>query len=224
MKKYLLIVILFMALKAAAQQEYMIDTSFSVKKSSFREKTKLPTSKVNTFKISPVDIFISNFLMNAELRLLYERMLFKQHSILIGGSYEYNSVITSIYNIKAQPKVKLNGYRVQGAYRYYILKKQSGPKGLYIGPHISFQEMYIKNTGSADYAQIRNLFAVLSTGYQIVAKNGFTIDFCGGLGYNRTWYIETQYSNNQPTTVNYSKNLNKIPLKIMAQINLGYSF
>lgn len=221
----ILIFMFFVCSKLNAQEILQIDTSYS-KKESFKEKKKIPNFQ-NVLKTGVSSWLIGNMGINGEFRLVYERMLANQHSIIVGASYNYKSPIFALLDAMSDSisiPVNINGYRVQGAYRFYPIKKLKAPNGLYVGPHFSYQSLFLTDKHSKDYIELSNFFAVAASGYQIVTKKRVSIDFNVGIGYQKTWYKEVLYNGNQPQTIKYPNNLNKIPVKIMTQINIGYAF
>ncbi len=130
-------------------------------------------------------------------------------------------------------KVSILGFRLQGAYRFYLNKKlfsdekNYAPSGFYSGPVVSYSQAKLKFKNpllKGNYIDAYSFFATWNTGYQAVF-NRFAIDFFSGLGYKKNDAISHQrrggsVSINNPDPIPYYSNNFKISLGF----NFGWAF
>jgi len=190
--------------------------------------------QMNVIKASPVSWLVGPAIFNGELRILYERMVAYNQSLLVGISYNYPSPLLlamasaanssgggSTSNLK---EFSVNGARFQLAYRYYLFKKLKAPMGFYVGPHLSYNYIDIrqKNLSSNQYTY-NNFFACAAFGFQVRIKKHVYIDITNGIGYKKNWGT---YFNQVSTTSSSNSvlDLNKLPIKLMVQLAIGYGF
>ncbi len=194
--------------------------------------TKIPF-QMNVIKASPISWLIGPALFNGELRILYERMVAYNQSLLVGLSYNYpsplilamasasaNSSGGSSSNLK---EFSVNGARFQLAYRYYFFKKLKAPMGFYVGPHLSYNYIDIRQKNfTANQATYNNFFACAAFGFQVRIKKHVYIDVTNGIGYKKNW---GSYFNqvSQPSS-NSAIDITKLPVKLMLQLAIGYGF
>lgn len=211
---------------------------FGRKKEKFEgfKEAKVMPMKQNVVKTGIFDWFASGpFLINGEFRVSYERMLAAQHSVLVAGGVNYTSpliLILGAVNDTFKFRYNVSGGRAQFAYRFYPIKKMHAPKGLYVGPHFSYNYIRATSKSSGDFYSFNHFFVCAVAGFQLVKKNGFSIDFTLGAGYQKLWgtYNSANSKYVQPVRFTSGSNNNSgVPtlpafLKLMGQINIGYAF
>lgn len=229
-KLRLLLIILLLSGSAFGQEntDTLSFEGFGKKKKfqGFKESKTIPM-KQNVVKTGIVDWFAAGpFLFNAEFRVMYERMLAAQHSVLVAGGVNYTSpfvLLLGALNDTMKFNYRISGGRAQLAYRFYPIKKLHAPKGLYVGPHFSYNYMRITEKGTGDFYTVNHFFVCAVAGFQIVKKNGFSIDFSTGIGYQKLWGTYSSANSRFVQPISFGKT-DAIPVKFMAQINIGYAF
>ena len=105
-------------------------------------KTPQFPSALNVLKTNLIPIFIGQIPVCGEIRLTYERMIWHNQSISVGGSYNFPSLLLLVMPAIINPKhATLSKYSIRGgriifAYRYYPLGTEA-PKGFFFGPYLS---------------------------------------------------------------------------------------
>jgi len=205
-------------------------------------KRQMAKRVTNVLKTNPIALLygcIPGY--TAEARLVNETAVSLYQTVFIGASYLFKGLplVLAEQDSAQNPsgvKLKVNGWRVQAGYKFYIngfmahkRKKMTGlaPRGLYVGPHISyatarFTTNYAKSIGV--YYRINFFNVDIQTGYQLIAGKHFALDVFTGLGYmkNDIIYYEKSTSYNVDTEEDgYFYNSN---LKFVFGFNLGYAF
>jgi hypothetical protein len=145
-------------------------------------------------KTSPFAIFYWQIPMTGEYRLNGELMSGKKHSLSAGASYLTRSLFLAIAQSlpanKGAARVGANGYRVQGAYRYYLLNKPFRPEGLYVSLHASFASVKFNFKDYPDDYQLLQHFNLnLLVGGQLIIANRVSLELFLGPGYKNNAYI-----------------------------------
>jgi hypothetical protein len=166
-----------------------------------------------------------------EFRITYERMIAYNHSLLLGASYNYPNVILLLMSAVADPpgtgfkSYSLRGERVMFGYRYYPLTNKDAPEGFYFGPYFSYNFVKMKERkGDDSYVMFNYANASMVAGYQIEMRDGWFVDFMGGLGYRYNFirsfnaYTKRMETSEIPGIV-FLKNI-----KLTVQINFCYAF
>jgi hypothetical protein len=150
-----------------------------------------PVSGVIKTNILP--IIWGNIPYTAEYRLLGEFMTTRGQSLSIGASYLGKSMLLILSEKSAQNKgqsvLSVTGYRVQGAYKFYFIKKNLRPEGPYLALHSSWSSARIFEKGNtADYLAGSHFNVNVLFGAQVIAANKVAFDVFLGPGYkNNTW-------------------------------------
>ncbi|MCW5908887.1 MAG: DUF3575 domain-containing protein [Chitinophagales bacterium] len=229
MKRLLRIGLLFfwlIAFGVLVAQEDIDSSGFE----GFKTARKLP-ERQNLIKFSPVPLFVGQIPICGEIRFTYERMIAHNHSLLLGGSYNYPNILllmASLVTDSARTGFKsysLRGGRVIFGYRFYPLRSKEAPEGLYVGPYFSYNMVKIKRRGGTDsYLMYNYLNVSIVTGYQLELRNGWYMDFMGGLGYRRNFSVFYDSRNDRFT----KEEMDGIPviknIKLVLQVNVCYSF
>jgi hypothetical protein len=153
----------------------------------------------NVFKVNFGSLILSN------LSLSYERALGQHTSFQVQGNYLLRhrlpaSIRDSIFSNTQQPDQKLTideprfgGWGITPEFRWYFLKKQTAPKGLYAAAYLRTwsysgkmdvnykdQDTDVTVQGKVSYFAIKPGFQV---GYQWLFGNTVSLDVFAGLNY-----------------------------------------
>ena len=111
-------------------------------------------------KTNPLGLAFGN--INAK----YEHVINDKQSVQVGAKYIYKFLIFEV-----------NGFGVDGEYRFFVMDKPS-PNGLYVGPSLSFNYLKQKYNDFFEEAaySITTLGVGGTIGFQWVTKGGFCID------------------------------------------------
>ena len=187
---------------------------------TYTSKSSYP---VNVIKTNPLAALVGQNPLTGELKLMYERAIGSKMAGFIGISYNTKGVLKLeqlIPDTIDQFKTgKINGYRIQAGYKFYLTKFSIPVKGFYVAPHFSYNNSKI-NILSDRYSYFRGtLFNINAlTGYQFIAGGSFAFDIFTGLGYkSNTWEI----FNKEGELVGSP---NKSGLKVSFGFNFGYAF
>jgi len=206
------------------------------------KKRDLPRTRNNVIKTNPLALIMGNIpIYTSEARLVNETTVSLYQSVFFGASYLFKSpLFTALEQDTAiNPdgiKHTVSGFRVQAGYKFYIngwmehkRKNLKGlaPKGLYMGPHISYATCKISTAfyKSKDiYYRISFFNVNLQAGYQLIAGR-FALDAFTGVGYmnNTVVYHDSNKANYPVDTSNdgYFYNSN---IKIVLGVNLGLAY
>ncbi len=177
-------------------------------------------------KTSPFSIFYWQIPMTGEYRLNAEMMSGKKQSLSIGASYLTRSLFLAIaQNLPANSgadKVGANGYRVQGAYRYYLLNKPFRPEGLYLSLHASFASVKFNFKGYPDDYQLLQHFNVnLLIGGQLIIANRVSLELFLGPGFKNNAYISRCRPGYEPIDTENLQPLLRKHFKFSLGMNIG---
>lgn len=125
---------------------------------------------------------------SAEYRVLGEFMTARGQSLSIGASYLGKSLLLLFSENasanKGQVVLSVSGYRVQGAYKFYFIRKNLRPEGPYAALHTSWSSARISAKGNpSDYLLGSHFNVNLLFGAQVFAGHIIGIDFFLGPGY-----------------------------------------
>ena len=139
----------------------------------------------NTIKID----FTSRWLYREAYVLSYERVLSPKRTLGIIAGYQNLPEARSLgTGIQVTTDTRASGFKFGLEYRFYLAKenKFAAPRGVYIGPYLSFnnfhneREITVDNAGTPEYATFRSNLNVLNIGvqlgYQFVFNDRWTID------------------------------------------------
>jgi hypothetical protein len=166
---------------------------------------------------------------SGEYRLLGEFMIAPKQSLSIGASYLTRSVFFALgtkiasmsSNSSSGAKVAMNGYRVQGAYKYYFFNKKYRPEGLYLAVHGSFASMKVNYKNYPNEYQLLEHFNLnLLIGGQVIIRNRVSLELFLGPGYKNNIYISRCPSNYLIDFSQFSKQL-RSHFKFNLGINIG---
>lgn len=151
----------------------------------------------------------------------YERALGKHHSVCLNiGPTGFRNLSSSSVNnniLSVQKEVHNSGLHISTEYRYYLKKenKYLSPRGIYIGPYFSFNNIRKKNdwflTTNSFNGLLRtdfnlNIYSLgVELGYQFVLWNRLAIDFIffgpGVAFFNYSFKTDLSLSANDKKTV-----------------------
>jgi hypothetical protein len=179
------------------------------------------------FKTSLFSPFYWQIPYCGEYRLAGEFMIAPKQSLTFGASYLTRSIFfvlsTKLANRNSSggAKVAMNGYRVQGAYKYYFFNKKYRPEGMYLAIHASFASMKVNYKSYPDEYQLLAHFNLnLLVGGQVIIKNRVSIEMFLGPGYKNNKYLSY-------CPANYLIDFSQLPailhghLKFNLGINIG---
>lgn len=200
--------------------------------------SKDPTS---VFKIGIIPFFFGQIWGTGELRFNYEKALAPHHSVLAGISYDFPNLLgLAVYSAGGSGGSGANGghggygssggflnsnYSFEGirgmlGYRYYLLSSRNAPKGIYVGPYLSYNYVQIRDKAATENYEGLNYFdACAIFGFQAITSKHFAFDMSIGLGYKDNFVTHS------------NQDLDYIPLpridalrhvKGMLQLNFGY--
>ncbi|MCH8331158.1 MAG: hypothetical protein IH946_07230 [Bacteroidetes bacterium] len=210
---------------SASAQIFSIDTAYLTDKDP----------PLHVFKSNPLAMIWSQIPLTGELRLLYETVHSPKRTSVFGLSYIYLSPLlrdsydSLLQNLPFEPKI--NGFRIQGAVKHYILGTWLAPYGFYMGLHSSFNtvKIYIpKNSPYRSlynnyYAKITFINASVIGGLQIILFKTIALDVYGGLGYRYNFVQEFEYPNIKSRKFDTETGVPQW-LKISFSTNIGIAF
>jgi hypothetical protein len=131
--------------------------------------------------------------LTGEYRLAGEIMCGRRQSITAGASYLTRSVFFALsqkVGVNAgTTKVQGNGYRIQAAYKYYLVSRKYRPEGIFLALHASLAEIHFNYKGFPDDVQkLRHFNVNLLFGGQFLIKNRVSIELFLGPGYKMNTY------------------------------------
>ncbi len=154
-----------------------------------KEQRKSKDRRIHVIKIAPLALVMGQIPYAAELRVIYEVAIGPRQSIFAGASFNFQNYLTQgiwdSINNQGYNFEDVFGWRVQGGYKYFPIKSNKAPKGLFIGPHASYNTLTAHDRSFQDDMLKFVYFNVnLIGGYQIVAGR-FVFEAVSGLGYKR---------------------------------------
>jgi hypothetical protein len=139
----------------------------------------------NTIKLE----LVSNMIYRNAIILAYERVTKPNQSFGITAGYQEFPKLTSLgSNIKSVNTVSRSGFKLAGEYRFYLQKENKfrAPRGVYIGPFLSFHDfrnartIEVDSDGVPEQVKLNTTFNILNIGaqlgYQFVFGNRWTLD------------------------------------------------
>ena len=120
----------------------------------------------------------------------YERVTTPNQTFCISGGYEeFPDIIGVSSRTNVKDNLSKSGFKAGAEYRFYLKNenKYLAPRGVYIGPYLSYHDFYNKREIEVDVDGIKET-AILKTdfsifnvgfqlGYQFVISNRLTLDF-----------------------------------------------
>lgn len=167
--------------------------------------------KKKTYPLQPTIIKtgLSGFLwggvfpFTSEYRLGVEIATGKKQSDQVSFSVLGKNIFWKAFEKASKPPVnqiiKVGGYRIQYAHKFYVRKRQTAPYGFYIAPHFSYTNAKISlgltRYYNKSYFDVRHFNANLLFGVQRGKLGRFSMDICGGFGYknNSVFYHASSY-------------------------------
>jgi hypothetical protein len=199
-------------------------------KDSLKIRPLSPQPVSYIIKTNPLPIIWGSVPFTSEFRVLQEIPVALFQSSQIGFSYIGKSVVLAMQENAIrqnnEPRIKVRGFRIQYAHRFYYKRNSYAPEGAYIGPLISYTTAKFGTRYSQQfdhYVRAEHFNTNMMLGYQAVSDDGFTLDAFIGAGYKKnTW----QYHRSHNTTV---IDLSDIPyysssFKFSCGFNIGFAF
>jgi len=174
------------------------------------------------------------FPYTSEYRLMAEITTGRTQSEQVSFSFIGKGVLLKMIersqNYTGSEVLKVNGWRVQYAHKFYLIKKKKfAPSGFYFGPLLSYSDIHIslglKRYYNKTYYDFRNFNANLMIGLQAAKKKRIAFDLYGAIGYksNKAFYHANSVRIDQLDTSDYGA-FYTTNLNLTFGINLGYSF
>jgi len=226
MKALLKIKMLFMFVCIAGLNLYSDTIDFVPKDSVLEENAHKIQPRQTVIKGNPLAILWGPVMYTAEYRMMEEIAVGFHESYQFGVSFLGESPVLGLVALQTPPtQQKLNfsvyGYRVQGAYKYYYMKRHNAPCGLYVGPLISYATATVKESSTGLNMKETNFNLNLISGWQVVAKKGLAFDVCIGFGYRN------EYARNYSPPNTYDPAdfvLRPSHFNILLSVNIGFGF
>lgn len=225
--KIILFVVLnfFCILNCNAQYNDTI-TNISVKKLS-----DIKNPGVTIIKTNPFIPLWGAIPYTGEYRIVLETMTDSRQSLQFGASYLDKSLyIALIDDTLFNPGLSMlsfAGYRIQGAYKFYLQKNKKPLRGIYVGPLVSWSVADVshkQNPNFHNYVRITHFNANFISGCQFVI-NRFAIDVFYGLGYKKNvWYERNTSQNYSIINTDELGFLYNSHLKLILGFNMGLAF
>jgi hypothetical protein len=215
------VIMLSIALGVSAQKEGRVKDSI-YKKQMGRDR---PINAI--IKTSPFCPFYSQIPATGEYRLVAEYMLNRNQSMQFGASYLTRSVFLVLYqnmqtNNGSNNNIAMNGYRVQGAYKYYFLNRKFRPEGLYLALHGSFASVKANFRGyQNDYQLLQHFNLNLLIGGQVIIRNRVSIETFMGMGFKNNSYIGRARTGYEVLAFDELPSIYFSHFKISTGINIG---
>lgn len=166
---------------------------------------------------------ISSSLMSQEYVPVIEAKIAPIKMILggISGGADFvlndNMSIESVLQYKKRSIVAREVLSVQGFGKYYLNSKR-GADRFYMGPYLKIQRREFDLDGV--FANDKRIALGLITGFKVVSKSGFTVDFTGGFG-RRLYSKIDEVSSSQ---ANVSPSSNSGQFDYISRMSIGYRF
>jgi hypothetical protein len=190
-------------------------------------KNRSKVTKADLRKMKPVNFILKTNILplirgpipnTGEYRLAAEFLVGKKSSITASAAYLGKSLLfmikekASLNLNNGTQKMTINGYRVQGGYKYYLYNKPYTLKGVFVSPNVSYasSKFYYKSYPS-DYLKMIKFQANLLIGGQIAIANRYCLEIFFGPGFkiNRafeTYNGQTQNLDTQDMGIIYNTN------------------
>jgi hypothetical protein len=162
---------------------------------STAEKDFRFTIKTNPLAALGGPFWIAIVPLTGEYKVLFETAISEKSSFQAGVSYLGPSVILNLDDLTSEGNevsgINTSGFRVQGIYKIFISRDLSAPEGFYVGPHVSYASMQIKNKDNAsEYLKGQKLNINGIFGYQLITSGGFALDIFTGMGFvSKNWNV-----------------------------------
>ncbi len=145
----------------------------------------------------------------SEYRLVGEAPTAPWQSVLVGVSYLGKSPLANNFmsgqgasmTMRQAKNTAINGWRLQGMYRFYLTHTWKAPQGFYIGPHASYA--YAKASMLSNRSQyIKLVYSNINllAGVQCILFRRIAIDCFSGIGYRSNYEEEHGYRGAITTT------------------------
>jgi hypothetical protein len=168
-----------------------------------------------------------------EYRLMAEITTGRTRSAQAGISYLGKSLIYSIVEQATKTpsfyRLKVSGWRVQAAYRFYLISKRKyAPFGFYVSPGVSYSNARIAIGLERYYQQVyfdfRHFCSSVVVGVQVGRNAKITMDIFTGVGYKRNLvFYHINNSKVLPYDTEDFGDYYNWPVKYIFGINFGYS-
>ena len=184
-------------------------------------------------KSNPLAVLWGPIPFTGEYRLLTEITSGRTRSVQFGVSYLGKSLIWKVAetSTKTPPyyQLKVNGWRVQVAYRFYLIsRRRYAPFGFYVSPMVSYSNAQISVGLERYYRQVyfdfRHFNSNLVIGVQMGRNTDITMDIFAGFGYKKNKvYYHVDNTRIIPYDTRGFGDFYNNPYKFIFGINFGYA-
>lgn len=195
-----------------------------------KRAVECPQRITRTVKTNLLPVFWASIPYTSEFRIVQEVPVSLFQSSQIGFSFIRKSIFLTMTENSArqgnEPRIKVNGFRIQYSHRFFYKKNDYAPHGPYIGPHISYTTAKFATKYSMqydNYLQATHFNVNLMAGFQAISDDGFVIDVFAGIGYKKNHW-EAHNSKGIATIDLTDIPYYSSPFKISAGFNLGWAF
>lgn len=150
------------------------------------------TVKINPLAAGGGPFWVTVVPVTGEYKVQFEVATTAKQSVQIGASLLGPSLILNMDELASDSEsgasgIKTSGFRVTGAYKFFLTSDLSAPEGFYVGPYFSYASATIENKDNAgDHISATKMNINGIIGYQMISSGGFVMDIFTGLGYRKT--------------------------------------
>lgn len=180
--------------------------AFSQENQSMLSQTKvnkedLKKMKAVTFilKTNILPIIYGPIPYTGEYRLAGEFLVGKKSSITASAAYLGKGLLymatenaARSQNNNGGQKITINGFRIQGGYKYYLYNKPYTLKGVFVSPNVSYgSAKYYYKSNPADFLKMTKFQTNLYIGGQVAIANRYCLELFLGPGFKINRAYET---------------------------------
>jgi hypothetical protein len=191
-----------------------------------QQESKSPTMVLKTNPMAALGgpIWVLIVPITGEYRLMYEIKTTAKQSAMVSGSYLGPSLILNLDQITSDTAnidgINTSGFRLQGAYKFYLSRDTEAPEGLYLAPHVSYAKATIESVANpADKAEAVKMNFSGLIGYQLISSGGFALDLYTGLGFK---VIDWEFTGNSSDI--FELGTDRAVPSVAFGVNFGYAF
>ena len=182
--------------------------------------------KINPLAAAGGPFWIAIIPMTGEYKAQFEIATSPKNSFQIGASYIGPGLLLNLDELSenqdsAISGITTSGFRVTGAYKFFMSSDLLAPEGFYMGPYISYASAKIENNdNSTDKLTATKLSVMGIVGYQMISSGGFALDIFTGMGYRK---VDWEF-NNDATNFDMGGIKNKGGIGLALGFSFGLAF
>lgn len=196
--------------------------------STINHKALYDRHNYDMLKTNPLTVLWGAIPFTSEYRITYETSTAMNQYAQIGVAYLGKNVLLFNDALRLNKNTDLyivNGYKVHLSYRWRLTTYENSPRGLYIGPHISYAHTTFEHKTTMqynDYAYIEHFHIAMILGVQIEYLDIFYGDIFIGGGYkNNSWRNHVKHPGNKLIGLSEFDFIYNIPFKAKLGFSLG---